>query len=105
MADQSILTTHDRIELLEGWLAAKMTKHRPHVVSATRTFHAIAALMPRGWFAAKEDPVLAFDSEPEPDVSVVRGDIGDYLEADAWPVCRSRSWSRWPIRALRATDR
>ena len=36
MARAGILTSDDRVELLEGWLVAKMTKHRPHVVSTMR---------------------------------------------------------------------
>jgi Uma2 family endonuclease len=86
MARSGILTPDDRVEPLEGWLIAKMTKHRPHVVSATLAFNAITALLPAGWFAAKEDPVLAFDSKPEPDVSVVRGDIRDYGERTPGPL-------------------
>jgi Uma2 family endonuclease len=86
MARLGILTPDDRVELLEGWLVTKMTKHRPHVVCAQRTFHAIAAIMPAGWFVAKEDPVLAFDSEPEPDISVVRGTFGDYIERTPGPL-------------------
>lgn len=86
MANSGILTPDDRVELLEGWLVAKMTKHRPHVVSAMRTFHAVAALAPAGWFVAKEDPVLAFDSEPEPDVSVVRGSIDNYTVRTPGPL-------------------
>jgi Uma2 family endonuclease len=86
MGRLGILTPDDRVELLEGWLVAKMTKHRPHVVSAQRTFHTIAALLPAGWFAAKEDPVLGFDSEPEPDISIVRGTFGDYKERTPGPL-------------------
>jgi Uma2 family endonuclease len=86
MARSGILTPDDRVELLEGWLVAKMTKLRSHVVSTMRTFSAITALIPAGWFVAKEDPVLAFESEPEPDISIVRGDIGDYLERTPGPL-------------------
>jgi hypothetical protein len=86
MARAEILTSDDRVELLEGWLIAKMTKHRPHIVSAMRTFHAITALLPAGWFVAKEDPVLAFDSEPEPDLSIIQGHFDDYLERTPGPL-------------------
>ncbi|WP_435009090.1 Uma2 family endonuclease [Tundrisphaera lichenicola] len=78
MTETGILTKHDRVELLEGWLVAKMGKNQPHVVSATLTFRAISGLLPAGWFATKEDPVNASDSEPEPDIMIVRGDIRDY---------------------------
>jgi Uma2 family endonuclease len=80
MARLGILTTDDRIELLEGWLVAKMTKHRPHAVSGNRAFHMVADQLPAVWSEAKEDPVAAVDSEPEPDVSIIRGKVDDYLE-------------------------
>ena len=86
MARSGILTPDDRVELLEGWLVAKMTKHRPHVISATLAYRAIEGLLPDGWFMAKEDPVLAFDSEPEPDISIVRGTVRDYSERTPGPL-------------------
>jgi Uma2 family endonuclease len=85
MARLGILTKDDRIELLEGWLIAKMTKHRPHVVSATRTFHRVTALLPAGWYVAKEDPVQGTDSQPEPDIALTRGTVDDYLERTPGP--------------------
>ncbi len=85
MAEAWILTTDDRIELLEGWLIAKMSKDRPHVISANRTFYLIMGLIPAGWYVAKEDPVQGTDSEPEPDVSIVRGSFDDYQNRTPGP--------------------
>ena len=44
-------------------------------------------LLPPGWHVRIEKPVRipARDSEPEPDVSVARGSIQDYLELDPGP--------------------
>ena len=80
IAEAGILTGDDRVELLEGWLVAKMGKNQPHVVSTALTFQAVSGLLPAGWFASKEDPVTGSDSEPEPDLMVVRGSIRDYLK-------------------------
>ncbi len=85
MAESGILTKNDRIELLEGWLVAKMTEHQPHVISANLAFHAVSDLLPDGWFATKEDPITASDSEPEPDVAVVSGSIRDYQDRAPGP--------------------
>jgi Uma2 family endonuclease len=85
MASEGILTKYDRIELLEGWLVAKMSKNPPHVISKGLACDAIWALLPPGWFVATEDPVTTLDSEPEPDLSIVRGSRRDYTEKAPGP--------------------
>jgi Uma2 family endonuclease len=85
MIEAWILTADDRIELLEGWLIAKMSKDRPHIISANRTFYLIMGLIPAGWYAAKEDTVQGTDSEPEPDISIVRGSFDDYQDRTPGP--------------------
>ena len=85
MARLGILTTDDRIELLEGWLIAKMSKNRPHTVSKGLTCDALRMILPAGWFLAIEDPATAIDSEPEPDLSIVRGSYRDYSEQTPGP--------------------
>ena len=43
-------------------------------------------MIPAGWHVAKEDPVVIQPySEPEPDLSVVRGAIRDYLKRKPEP--------------------
>lgn len=78
MARMGILTTDDRVELLEGVLVAKMTKYPPHVLSTRLIMNALEGVVPAGWFVAKEDPIATSDSVPEPDCAVVRGTIRDY---------------------------
>lgn len=80
MADHEILTTDDRIELLEGWLVAKMTKHPRHEIAKGLTHDRLTALTPAGWFLVVESPTDTADSEPEPDLMVVRGARRDYFE-------------------------
>src|SRR5436309_11496519 len=41
MADHGILDEDDPVELLEGWLVQKMTKHRPHSRCTGRTRRAL----------------------------------------------------------------
>ena len=78
MTRVGILTKDDRVELLEGWLVAKMSKDQPHTISKNLTSEAIRSLLPPGWYVGIEDPVSAFDSEPEPDLSIVRGEFRNY---------------------------
>jgi len=80
-------TKRDRLELIEGNLVEKMTKGRRHSASSELCWRAINASLPTGWHVRIEKPVRipARDSEPEPDVSVARGSIQDYLELDPGP--------------------
>ena len=80
-------TKRDRLELIEGKLVEKMTKGRRHSASSELCWRAINASLPTGWHVRIEKPVRipARDSEPEPDVSVARGSIQDYLELDPGP--------------------
>jgi Uma2 family endonuclease len=72
------------VELLDGLLVNKMTRGAPHVVAAVLIMEALRAVVPAGWHVRKEDPIAlptgpkGHASEPEPDVSVVRGTIRDY---------------------------
>jgi len=75
-----ILTDDDPVELLEGWLITKMPKNPPHRLSTQLTREAIARLLPSGWYADAQEPITTEDSEPEPDVVVVRGERRDYRD-------------------------
>jgi Uma2 family endonuclease len=83
MIRAGILTDDDPIELLEGLLVPKMTKHRPHTITTWLTRQAIASLVPDGWYVDSQEPITTMDSEPEPDVVVVRGAIGQYPDPPA----------------------
>jgi len=64
--------------LLEGWLVRRMTKHRPHVIVTGRVRRALENLIRSGWYVSHQDPITTPDSEPEPDLAVIRGAEGDY---------------------------
>jgi Uma2 family endonuclease len=85
MAQAGILENGAPFELLEGWLVKKMTKDPPHTLSLGCTFDLLSALVGPGWHVRKEDPVTTNDSEPEPDVSVVRGRRRDYADRHPGP--------------------
>ncbi len=75
-----ILTKDDPIELLEGWLIQKMPKNPRHRAATKLTRDALEAIVPRGWYVDSQEPITLSDSEPEPDVIIVRGDTRDYLD-------------------------
>jgi hypothetical protein len=90
-AEIGLLGPCDRTELLDGLLVTKMSREPPHVLAACLTWEALARAVPAGWYVKKEDPVglpsgpSGHDSEPEPDVSVVRGTARDYAARHPGP--------------------
>src|SRR5437762_6414157 len=68
-----------RTELIRGIIIEKMSKSPLHSSLAKRLYDLIVALLPRGYVVRREDPLTLADSEPEPDVSVVRGSESDFL--------------------------
>jgi Uma2 family endonuclease len=78
MAEAGILTEDDPVELVEGWLVQKMTKKRPHSLATSFVRRAFDGVLPRGWYVDSQEPFTTGDSEPEPDVMVVRGALRDY---------------------------
>lgn len=85
MARAGILEEGAPIELLEGLLVSKMTKYPPHRVATQLLLDALRAALPQGWHVAVQEPVTLADSEPEPDLAVVRGGYRDYLEHHPGP--------------------
>ena len=85
MIRTGIVTEDDPVELLEGWLVQKMGKNPPHRLAKRLTREALERLVPPGWYVEEQEPVTTDDSEPEPDVSVVRGQPRQYLDHHPGP--------------------
>jgi Uma2 family endonuclease len=80
MVAAGILTEDDTIELLEGWLITKMPKSPRHRLMTRLVRDALEKLLPEGWFVESQEPLTLNDSEPEPDVMIVRGSPRDYAD-------------------------
>ena len=85
MIRAGILTSEDRVELLEGWLVKKMSKNPPHRVATELAAAALRALVPTGWYVTAQEPITTSASEPEPDISIVRGSPRDYTKSHPGP--------------------
>jgi Uma2 family endonuclease len=85
MIRAGFLTEDDPVELLEGWLVTKMPKNPPHTLATQLTREALGRIVPSGWHVTDQEPITATDSEPEPDVVVVRGSLRDYSERHPSP--------------------
>lgn len=78
MVRSGILTANGRVELLEGWIVNKMSQNPPHASSLTRTLRQIARVLPDDWTMRVQSPITLSDSEPEPDITLARGDESTY---------------------------
>lgn len=62
-----------RTELIRGFVIQKMSKSPLHRTIVSRLYKLVLAQLPAGYSVWKEEPLTLEDSEPEPDISVVRG--------------------------------
>jgi Uma2 family endonuclease len=85
MIAAGILTDDDPVELSEGWLVFKLPKNPPHRVTTRLVRAAIEKLLPNGWYVDSQEPITLANSEPEPDVVVMRGDTRQYLDRHPGP--------------------
>jgi len=67
-------------ELLYGFVYKKMSKSPFHSFLVTRLARLLQAALPAGGILRTEQPVTCGDSEPEPDLAVVRGREEDFSD-------------------------
>jgi len=68
----------DDVELLRGLVVTKMSKSPLHELVAQKLMRLLLARVPSGFEVRPERPLTLSDSEPEPDISVVRGTPDDW---------------------------
>ena len=78
MIEVGVLNASDNVELLEGLLVPKMGKKRLHSFVTGMLVELLRQLCGARFFVDSQEPVSLADSEPEPDVVVVRGSRQDY---------------------------
>jgi Uma2 family endonuclease len=70
----------ENTELLYGLVYQKMPKSPPHSSILTRLIGRLQPLLPPGFLLRSEQPITCRDSEPEPDIAIVRGGEDDFWE-------------------------
>ena len=70
-----------RTELIRGILIKKGPKSPLHSSIARRLFMLLQGAMPPGFILLREDPLTFADSEPEPDLAMVRGEEQDFASS------------------------
>jgi Uma2 family endonuclease len=78
MIRAGVLREGERAELLEGWIVAKMTRNPPHDSTLTRLYPLLLRSLSDNWVVRVQCALTIRQSEPEPDVAVVRGPDSRY---------------------------
>src|SRR4051812_38817738 len=79
MIEAGILTSEDKVELLENYVVLKMPRNPPHDGTIQLLTRKLIRAIPPGWQLRVQLTVVLSDSQPEPDFAIVRGDDGTYM--------------------------
>ncbi|HTU20472.1 MAG TPA: Uma2 family endonuclease [Gemmataceae bacterium] len=79
MIETGILTSEDKVELLENYVVLKMPRNPPHDGTIQLVAETLLPKVPQGWRLRTQLTVVLSDSQPEPDFAIVRGNARTYL--------------------------
>lgn len=86
LIELGFLTEDDRVELIRGELVQMAAKGTPHSVCNTKLVRELDRLVGDRVVVRGQEPImLPTDSEPEPDVVIVKGQPDDYLSNHPYP--------------------
>jgi Uma2 family endonuclease len=86
LIETGVLGEDDDVELLEGWVVPKMPRSPTHdAVISILINRRLTPRLPEGWFCRGQSAITTSDSEPEPDVAIIRGSEEDYLSRHPCP--------------------
>lgn len=67
------------VELINGYVVNKMPKDPSHShITRLLVFILSRLLAGRDWIVSNQEPIALDESEPEPDIAILRGQISDY---------------------------
>jgi len=78
MIETGILTSEDKVELLENYVVLRMPRNPRHDGTVLRVSKRFGKRLPSGWDLRLQSAIVLVDSQPEPDIAVVREDPADY---------------------------
>jgi Uma2 family endonuclease len=78
MLRHGILSEDAPVEFIEGLLIETMVRRPPHDTAMGLLQDQIGRLLPPGWILRMQSALVLTDSEPEPDLAIVRGDRRDF---------------------------
>jgi len=97
MIGAGIIGENDPVELLEGILVAKLSNNTGHIFITESLRRWLEKALGPQWYIRCQEPLVTEDSQPEPDIAVVRGSFRDYRRrhpaaSEAPPRSRSTGW-------------
>src|SRR5205085_1775955 len=78
LIQSGILGEDERVELLEGWIVPKMPRNSRHDGTIDFVARALGLCLPSGRWCRTQEAITTVDSEPEPDLAVVRWSDAGY---------------------------
>ena len=72
MIDSAILTENDRVELIRGEIIDKMPSGDPHIACVNRLNRLLTVRLGEDAIVSIQNPIAIRESEPEPDVAILR---------------------------------
>ncbi len=79
MGRAGILTETDKVELIDGWIIPKMNRNPRHDNTISLLQDWLFQVLPTGWRCRVQCALTTELSEPEPDLSVVRGGLRQWM--------------------------
>lgn len=73
MGVAGVFPEDESVELLEGWIVPKMNRNPRHDATIELVQACLLRLLPSGWSLRVRSAIVTDDSQPEPDLAVVRG--------------------------------
>jgi Uma2 family endonuclease len=80
LGEVGVLVSGEPYELLEGLIVKKMNKSARHRMVVWNLDRTLLRMLPSDWISIAQDPIHLVNSEPEPDLVVVRGPMTRYRE-------------------------
>jgi Uma2 family endonuclease len=85
MIESGVFSDGDRVELLEGLILEMTPIGIPHRYTVQELMKRIMRLLPETWDIFVGQPITLATSEPQPDLTVVRGKNSDYPDRNPGP--------------------
>jgi hypothetical protein len=85
LIESGMISEDDRVELLHGWITAKMGINPPHNTAVNKLMKAFLAMTGPDGVVRVQQPITTGDSEPEPDVVLASGTDADYQARNPGP--------------------
>ncbi len=85
LTEAGAFNEHDHVELLDGVVIEQMAENPRHSIATRRCDLALSNRLPAGRHCQNQEPVTLQNSEPEPDIAIVRGVLENYTSRHPGP--------------------